>query len=1402
MKTGYLSTALACVIFSASLRAQTFKIDQSSPSPPGPQKPANTTPKAQQKSNEERSLGWGSNINNARLARSAEQALKSGNYAAALDFAQRAAQAAPGDSHLWFLTGYAARLSGKLALSIDYYNRGLKVEPSSLDGMSGLAQAYAASRQTSMAQEILTRILSIDPRRAGDAQLLGEIQLRGGNYQDAVDTLNKAEQLQATPRSELLLASGYEHLSQPERANHFLQLAQQHAPDDPEVARSFGAFYREQGNYKAALNSLLSIANPSPEVTGEIAYTYQLSGQPEESAKYYIKAANQRPGDVNLQLSAAQGEVSAGSIEKAQPFLDRARQLEPDHYRLHALLGEIDRLNGNTEDAAKEYSSALAHLPADAPEGALYPIQLRLNLAELEKSLGNQEASDRDLKSAGGQIAALDVRGASRPEFLRLRATIKMSSGDFDGAQSDLKEALSINDKDPNNLQLSGDLLVKMGRTEDAIVLYKKVLAVDQNNRLALTALGFASRTVGRDQDAEDYFKRLAAAEPKLFVPYLALGDLYVSRRNFTEAEGSYRKAYELSPKNSQIIAGAMNAAIEGKQFPLAGVWLDRATPAMRQDAQIMREQERYLTWTGKYQESADVGRAVIQKLPHDRDVVVYLGYDLLHLEKYDELGELTSRYVDVLPKEPDIPLLAGYVQKHAGNLEEAKNDFSKTLELDPNVATAYVNRGYVEHDLREAAAARSDFENALRLEPENGEAHLGLAYASLDLHQAATALKQVELAQQEMGDSMPIHLVRGTADGDLGKLKEAVKEYRIALTFAPNDPNLHSALADLLYSQRLYNEAIAEFNTAAKLSPNDPIVYAGLARCYAQLHDRDATMQNVELAEKTASEKPEKLSSIYLSTGQALDLLGDRTAAMERFSKALDTSNHDSLTVRLAIANLMVSQDQFDDARRQVALGLMEARVGQADPPTGRQWAQAADVFLNIHDYQLAEDYYSRALAAGAPVGTARLGLANAYLALGDTTRAQAQVASINDPDALDSAEYYLTKANVFRQRHQNVQALTAFAQAANAAGQDETADRELLAAAGDEGFQVNSRLSLLSDFSVQPVFEDTTVYPLDARLDVANPLPGKQALLPEPRSSLETQWTTAYHLHFADLPGAGGFFQIRNSRGQISLPSADTIINRDTTDYTFNFGLNPTVHFGRNVITFNSGVQETVRRDSSDPTDMNQNLFRQFVYMNTSSFFNAISVSGYAIRETGPFTERDLHSRDLAGALNFRVGAPWAKTALITGWGARDEQFRPLVREFYYTSVYLGVEHRFNQKFLLRAVAEDLRAWRVQDLQYAVSQALRPAGSILYSPTRNWNLQATVAYSRNMSFHAYDAVQTGFAASYALPLRREYKSEAGDMVIRYPIRFSAGYQQESFFNFPGSGSEKFRPYISITIF
>ncbi len=1383
------------------VHAQTYKVEPDTSA---------TTPQSGETQTQGQPLGWGSNIQTARLARAAQLALQRGDHAQAVDYAQQAAQADSSDPQLWFLLGYAARLDAKFQLSESAYTRGLRLKPGALDGLSGLAQTYSVVGRTDEAEHLLKQVLSSDPRRRDDVQLLGSLYLRAGDYTNAIDWLRRAESLQPNARAELLLALAYQHLKQMNLASHYLDLARHRSPDDPDVQRSLAGYYRETGNYGQAIAALKSIRDPKPDVIAELAYTYQLDGQPGESARLYNQAANAMPKDLGLQLSAAQADVAAGSIENAAPFLQRAAALNSDYYRLHAIRGEIAQLQERDADAVREYSAALANLSTTPVEGPLYSIQLHMDLMQLERNIHDPGAARQQLAIAQTAIRSLDERGPDRTQFLRLRALIKMNAGELDSALADMKEALALSPHDPNNLQLDGDLLMKLGRTGDAIAVYKRVLAIDPRNRFALTSLGYASRAAGRDQDAEKYFGLLAQDYPSLYVPYLALGDLYTAHHQFNRAELPYSKGYELAPHNALIVAGGMNAAIEAHDLDLAGKWLSRATSEMEQDPQVLLEKERYLSFKGDYQQSADVGRQAIKVLPEDRDVVVYLGYDLLHLGKYNELLDLTTKYNQIFPHEPDIPLLAGYVHKHDGQREQALRDFTDVLDRDPNVVTAYVNRGYIFNDMHRASAAAADFESALKREPKDGEAHLGLAYADLDLHRPQAALRQTQLAELEMGDSKILHMIRATAYGREGLLSKAITEYRAALKFTPNDGTLHYGLGNTLYAQRHYHEAVDELLVAQKLSPDDPAVYALLARAYANLDERDQALRYVQLAEQYARDAPASTgdptgdSEIFVATGQALSALGDQKGAMDRFQKALTTPNSNRFDVRLAIAQLMAQQDHSQDAERQIGLGLMEAEAGETVPPTGSQYIAAADVLRQMHEYQLSQTYLERAKAAGASDIAVRVGLANNYLALGDTARASAQLSAVSHVDDSESDyQYLLAEANVYQQEHQGTQALTAFAQAASAAGEDQTAEQGLLQAGANEGYRVNSTLSLLSDFSVQPIFEDSTVYVLDSKLDAPTPVPSSDvSLLPPPRSSLATQWTNAYHLHLGNFPTVGGFFQVRNARGEISVPATNSIVNRDTMDYTINFGIAPTVHLGSNVVQFNSGIQGTIRRDSLSPVQMNQNLFRVFTYVSTSSFFDAVSVDGYFIREVGPFTESNIYSHSLAGAIDFRVGAPWGKTALVTGWGANDQQFTPVATEDYYTASYIGLTHRFSDRLNIEAVAEDLRAWRTVGSRSGIAQALRPAGTIDFSPTRHWDFEATTAYSSTRSFHVYDTIQSGFAVSYATPLHRRFDDETGQVQLQYPIRFSAGLQQEDFFNFTSGRNEQFRPYVSITLF
>ena len=451
------------------------------------------------------------------------------------------------------------------------------------------------------------------------------------------------------------------------------------------------------------------------------------------------------------------------------------------------------------------------------------------------------------------------------------------------------------------------------------------------------------------------------------------------------------------------MVANAANAAIEARKFDLAGLWIKRATGAMNDDSRVMRERERYLFHTGKYLESARLGYQVLQRLPKDRNASVYLGYALYNLGRYDDVLALTTRYENILPKESNFPLLTGHVHKQSQLLDQAADDYGRAIERDPKMVEAYVNRGYVENDLQQAQRAVGDFHQALEISPNNGIARLGLAFADLQLRRGKDALEQADAAQKLMGESGATHLARATAYRQMRSLANAEKEYRAALKYAPDEEKLHMALADTLYHERHYSQAIAALNDMMRLELEDRAqVYAEMAHNYAYLHRRDETMRYV----KAAEEEDHNSSAILLDTGDALLTLGDHDAAMERFARALDAPDADRVQARLAIAKLFVRDGKWDDARQQVGLAFAEARVGEASPVTADDLVEAANIFLAIQDFDLAERYFAKARQAGASDEAAAVGLANAYLAQGNDRQAEAELGPGTRRHALRQAQ------------------------------------------------------------------------------------------------------------------------------------------------------------------------------------------------------------------------------------------------------------------------------------------------------------------------------------------------------------------------------------------------------------
>ncbi len=1352
-------------------------------------------------------LSWGSSIQVARQARAANDALQKGDYAAATAYAEQAAKAAPQEYELWYTLGYAARLAGRYPLSLSAYQSGMEHAPPSAQaqGMTGMAETYVKMGRDNEARQILMKVVAANPQNTDALQQVGELFLKL-DPQKAVDLLIRADTLKPVARTEVLIAGAYQRLNQPDQAKQYLERAKNRAPHNPEVVRAVAGQYRDAGQYDLAIATLRTLPLNAPDVIAELAYTYQLAGQREQAAQLYSQAARQAGGNIGFALSAAQALVDVGQTDGARAFLDQVQQREPDNYRLHEIRGRIDQSEDRYPEAVQDYKAALSNLPPAVPEGPLYPLQLRLNLYELYRQTDNASAAKQEIEQAAAQIAAVQPSTQARPEYLRLRAAIKMASGDLKGADQDLQQAMALAPNDINSISNYADLMWQMGQKETARKLYQRALAVNPRNRQALLSLGHLARDMGKPKEAESYFTRAVRLDPKSYAAYLALGDLYTSSQDYAAAETNYEAAFQRMPSNPATVAGGANAALLAHRLPLAEQWLSRATGAIGDNPQVMRERERYLTLTGDYAQSARLGFQVIQHLPRDPQAPIYLAYDLYYLGRYQEVSDLVARYTPIFPRDKDLALISGYLHVRDNEYPDALADFSRALEADSRMPTGYVARGYVLNHLRRPTEAAHDFQTALQLSPNDGEAHMGLAYSDLQLRRSQQALDQLAMAEKllghthewQTGRSHEWHLGRAEAFRQQQKLKPAIAEYRAALKEKPADLETQMALADTQYLLRQYEDALDSFQAALKLSPANPEIYARMAQVHAHLKQPEATLRAVQAAEQAGGTR----ADILMRTGDALLTLGEQDAAMQRFSRALEEPGADRVGIRLAIAEVFVRQGRRDDALRQISLSLAESRIGEAPPPTADNFVQAANLLLGLNEFSLGRSYFEKARQAGASPRVVAIGLANSYLAEGNTQAAHRELASLGDSSQYrDDYDYTMAWANLYRERQETVHALSRFAQASTLAPhEDPISMRDTqYELAGEEGRQINQQLSVFSDASLQTLLEDINVYSLDAKmLGVTNP-----ALLPKPRHSLQSLGEEHYRVHLPNVPTIVGFVGESRASGIFSFPSTGVIQDRTTYDTMFNSGILHSVHLGSNTITFNPGIQFTLRRDTTSPLDMNQNLFSQYLYLSTSSFYNWVSVHGAATRETGPFTEQNLNSRDLSANIEFTVGRPWGHTALLSGYSVRDLLFKPAPdREYYTTSQYLGLQHTFGKRLTIAGLAEYLRSWEVFGSQYAIAQAVRPRVRFEYRTQGRWQVEGSFGLSRGEGFHPYDNVESEFLVSYLRPVPRKVTDTTGQTTVDYPSRFSFGVQEQTFYNFNGAGTTMVLPVLHFTLF
>lgn len=336
-------------------------------------------------------------------------------------------------------------------------------------------------------------------------------------------------------------------------------------PDPPAlVLEALGSLYLQAERPADALAVLApraAVADPDPVVLFNAARAAQALGRTEEAERYLTTAVARAP------VSRA-ALLLWELLARQQRHREAAAVLAP--LATEPTASEIERVDPDlAADVALQY--ARASIATGAQAAAIAPLQRRTRMRPDEEEswrlLGDalldaerfdeaREALARAQALAEGRRRTeLDERAQSPDaglgfDALMERATALRGSGDLEGALAAITSAVKLAPRDPRPRMLQVQLLLTLGRADEALPQAEGLVDLAGGHPWALYLRGMTRLAAGDPAGAEPDLRRALELAPDQVPAMNGLATLLMARGDLAEAERLSRRVLELAPGN------------------------------------------------------------------------------------------------------------------------------------------------------------------------------------------------------------------------------------------------------------------------------------------------------------------------------------------------------------------------------------------------------------------------------------------------------------------------------------------------------------------------------------------------------------------------------------------------------------------------------------------------------------------------------------------------------------------------------------------------------------------------------------------------------------------------------------------------------------------------------------
>ncbi len=354
-----------------------------------------------------------------------------------------------------------------------------------------------------------------------------------------------------------------------------------------------------------------------------------------------------------------------------------------------------------------------------------------------------REGRTDETKTLLEQALAIDPRHA---DVLQILGVLAAEAGRFEDAAGLFRRAASARPSDPIARYNLGNALKDLRRLDDAVTAYRNALVLRPDYPEALNNMGVALQDLGRNLEAIEAYERARRLKPDYVEAWFNLGNVLKAIGRNIEAVEAYDRALALRPTYA---AAHNNRGVALKQM-------------------------------GRHEAAIEAFRQSMALDPKDVLAVNNLGVALEALSRHAEAAETYRQAIVLDPSRAEAHNNLGVALKNLGHFDEAEAAYARALVLRPDYAEALVNVAVNLEEAGRPAEARVSVDRALAIDPSL--AHAWSVRASLktftagdpDIAAMQSLLDPAQLVRPGAEDVARLEFALGKAWMDIGQAEPA----------------------------------------------------------------------------------------------------------------------------------------------------------------------------------------------------------------------------------------------------------------------------------------------------------------------------------------------------------------------------------------------------------------------------------------------------------------------------------------------------------------------------------------------------------------------------------------------------------------------------------------------------